>query len=45
MRCGLTTQKTSVKQKNRKNWRFQANVEVFLTNISYFYQYNDIFIS
>ena len=45
IRCGLTTRKTSVKQKNRKNWRFRAIMEVFLTNIYYFYQHNKIYIS
>ena len=45
VRCTLTTRKTSVSSKNRKNWRFRAIMEIFLTNISYFYQYNNIFIS
>ena len=45
MRCGLTLQKTSVKRKNRKNWRFRAIMEVFWTNISYFYQHNKSYIS
>ena len=44
-RCGLTTQKTVVKRKNRKIWRFRAIMELFSTNISYFYQYNRSYIS
>ena len=45
MRCGLTTRKTSVKRKNRKNWRFRAILEVFLTNNSHFYKDNKIYVS